>query len=85
MKIGVETILCAVAAVVLVAVIVWVTRLKTRGFTRLIINSLAGGALIAGLSAFNVIVLPFNLLTALIVGIFGLPGVGIVVAAAVLL
>ena len=80
-----ETILCAVAAVVLVAVIVWVTRLKTSGFTKLLINSLAGGALIAGLSAFNVIALPFNLLTALLVGVLGLPGAGIVIAAALLL
>ena len=50
-----ETILCAVAAVALVAIIVWVTRLKTRGFTKILINSLAGGALICGLSAFNII------------------------------
>ena len=80
-----ETILCAVAAVALVAIIVWVTRLKTRGFTKILINSLAGGALICGLAAFNIIALPFNLLNALIVGILGLPGAGIVIAAAFLL
>ena len=80
-----ETILCAVAAVALVAIIVWVTRLKTRGFTKILINSLAGGALICGLSAFNIIALPFNLLNALIVGILGLPGAAIVIAAAFLL
>ncbi len=81
----VEIVLSAVTAVVLVGVIVWTTRLKTRGVTRLIINSLAGGALIAGLSAFNVIVLPFNAFNALIVGALGLPGVGVVIAAALLL
>lgn len=74
-----------IAAVALVAVVVWVTRLKTRGVARVLINSLAGGALIAGLSAFNIIVLPVNLLNAFIVGLLGLPGAGVVVAAALLL
>ncbi|MCI9403900.1 MAG: hypothetical protein HFJ22_00445 [Clostridia bacterium] len=80
-----ETILCFVAAVALVCVVAWTTRLKMRGFTKFFINTLAGGALIAGLSAFNVIVLPFNLLNALVVGALGLPGVGVVLAAALLL
>lgn len=74
-----------IAAVALVAVVVWVTRLKTRGVARVLINSLAGGALIAGLSAFNIIVLPVNLLNSFIVGLLGLPGAGVVVAAALLL
>lgn len=74
-----------IAAVALVAVVVWVTRLKTRGVARVLINSLAGGALITGLSAFNIIVLPVNLLNAFIVGLLGLPGAGVVVAAALLL
>lgn len=81
----VECVLCFVAAAALAAVIVWVTRLKTKGVTRVLINSLAGGALIAGLSAFNVIVLPFNLLNSLLVGLLGVPGAGVVIAAAYLL
>ncbi len=81
----VEIILCFVAAAALAAVIVWVTRLKTKGLTRVLINSLAGGALIAGLSAFNVIVLPFNILNAMLVGVLGVPGAGVVIAAAFLL
>lgn len=85
MKFTWETILIFIAAVALVAVVVWVTRLKTRGVARVLINSLAGGALIAGLSAFNIIVLPVNLLNAFIVGLLGLPGAGVVVAAALLL
>lgn len=80
-----EAILCVVAAVALVAVTVWVMRLKMPRITRLIVNSLAGGALVAGLSAFNIIVLPFNVLNSLLVGFFGLPGAGVVVAAAMLL
>lgn len=74
-----------VAAAMLVAVVAWVMHLKTRGVLRLIINSLAGGALIAGLSAFNVIALPFNAFNALLVGVLGLPGAGIVIAAAIML
>ncbi len=80
-----EVVLCIVAAVALVAVTVWVMRLKMPFVTRLIVNSLAGGALVAGLSAFNIIVLPFNALNSLLVGIFGLPGAGVVVAAALIL
>ncbi|MCM1367614.1 MAG: pro-sigmaK processing inhibitor BofA family protein [Roseburia sp.] len=80
-----EIVLAVVAALVLVAVTVWAMRLKTKGAARLLINSVAGGALIAGLSAFNVIVLPFNALNALIVGLLGLPGAGVVIAASLLL
>ena len=85
MEIPWEAILCFVAAAALVAIIVWVTRLKTKGVTRVLINSLAGGALVAGLSALNVIVLPFNAFTALVVGLLGLPGAGVVIAAAIML
>ena len=80
-----ETALIFVAAAALVAIVAWVMRLKTRGVLRVLINSIAGGALIAGLSAFNVLVLPFNPLNTLIIGTLGLPGAGIVVAAALLL
>ena len=85
MKLGWETILIFVAAAALVAIVAWVTHLKTRGVMRVLINSLAGGALIAGLSAFNVLVLPFNAFNALTVGALGLPGAGVVIAAALLL
>lgn len=80
-----EIVLTVVAAIVLVAAVVWVMRLKTRGIMRVIINSIAGGALLAGLSAFNIIVLPVNLFTAAIVGVLGLPGAGVVVAASMIL
>ncbi|MCH5162465.1 MAG: hypothetical protein J1G38_03125 [Clostridiales bacterium] len=80
-----ETVLCFVAAAALVAVVVWVTRLKTVGVTKVLVNSLAGGALIMGLSAFNILVLPFNILNALIVGVLGLPGAGVVIAASLIL
>lgn len=82
---AVEIMLAVVAALALVGVTVWVTRLKTKGLTRVLVNSVAGGVLIAGLSAFNVIVLPFNFFNALVVGILGLPGAGVVIAAALLL
>ncbi len=85
MKLTWETVLMFVAGGALVATLVWVTRLKTRGALRAVVNTLAGGALIAGLSAFNIIVLPFNAFNALIVGLLGLPGAGVVIAAALLL
>lgn len=81
----VEIVLTFIAAAALVAVVAWVMHLKTRGVLRVIVNSLAGGALIAGLAAFDIIVLPMNLLNAAIIGVLGLPGVGVVVAAAMLL
>ena len=81
----VEIVLIFVAAVMLVGIVAWVMRLKTRGVLRLVINSLAGGALIAGLSAFNIIALPLNAFNAVLVGILGLPGAGIVIGAAMLL
>ncbi len=73
------------AAALLIAVVAWVMHLKTRGILRLVINSLAGGALIAGLSAFNIISLPLNAFNSILVGVLGLPGAGIVIAAAMLL
>lgn len=80
-----ESVLIFVAAAVLTAVVVWVTRFKMRGATKIAVNSLAGGALLAGLSALNVLVLPCNLFNALLVGVLGLPGAGVVIAAALLL
>lgn len=85
MNITWETVLVFVCAAALVGVFCFVTRLKTRGALKVMINTFAGGALIACLSAFNIIVLPLNALTALIVGLLGLPGVGVVIAAALLL
>ena len=85
MKLGWETVLIFAAGVMLVAVVGWVMRLKTRGVFRLVINSLAGGALIAGLSAFNIIALPLNAFNALLLGILGLPGAGIVIVSAIML
>ena len=85
MKLSWETVLIFTAAIMLVAVVAWVMRLKTRGVLRLVVNSLAGGALIMGLSAFNIIALPFNAFNTILVGILGLPGAGVVIAAALLL
>lgn len=80
-----ETALMIIAALAVAVALVWVTRLKTRGALRVIINTLAGGALIAVLSAFGILVLPFNAFNAVIVGVLGLPGAGVVIAAAMLL
>lgn len=85
MKFTWETALVFIAAAALIAVVAWVMHLKTRGVLRVIINSIAGGALIAGLSAFGVLALPLNAFNAALIGILGLPGAGVVVAAAFLL
>ncbi len=80
-----EIVLCIVAALALIGILVWVTRLKIRGFARHLINCIAGCILIIGLSAFGVIELPFNLFNALIVGFLGVPGAAVVAVAAILL
>lgn len=74
-----------VAAAALVAIVAFVTHLKMSGVMRLVVNSFAGGALIAGLAAFDILVLPFNAFNAAIVGVFGLLGVGVVAAGTFLL
>ncbi len=74
-----------VAGAVIVAIVAYVTHVKARGVTKIVINSLAGGVFIMGLSAFNIIVLPFNIFNALLVGALGLPGAAVVVAAAIML
>lgn len=84
MNITWETALVFVAAAALVAIVAWVMHLKTRGVLRVIINSIAGGALIAGLSAFG-FALPLNAFNAALIGVLGLPGAGVVIAAALLL
>lgn len=85
MKFSWEIVLIFVAAAALVAIVAWVMHLKTRGVLRVLINSLAGGALIAGLSAFGVLALPLNAFNAALIGVLGVPGAGVVVAAALLL
>lgn len=73
------------AAAALACVLGYVMRLKMRGVLKLIVSSLAGGAAILFLSAFNIVVLPFNFLTVATVGLLGVPGLGAVIAAALLL
>lgn len=69
----------------LVTVVARALRIRCRGAMKVAVNSLAGAALIAGLSAFDILVLPLNLFNVLTVGFLGLPGVGVVVAASLLL
>lgn len=81
----VESVLIAVAAVGLLVTVIWVMRLKTRGALRMLLSALSGGLVIAFLSAFNILVLPLNLFNMALIGVLGLPGAGIVIAAALLL
>lgn len=85
MDISWETVLAYAAGAAIVVIVAYVTHIKAKGVTKIVLNSLAGGVFILGLSALNVIVLPFNIFNALLVGVLGLPGAAVVVAAAVML
>lgn len=63
----------------------WVLRLKSHGLTRIIINAIAGGILINGLSALGIISLPFNAFNVAVIAVLGFPGAIVVIALAFLL
>lgn len=69
-----KTVLAYAAGLILIAAFAFVMRLKTRGIVRLLVNSLAGGAVIFGLGFFGTAVLPLNPLNALLTGLLGIPG-----------
>lgn len=69
-----KTVLAYAAGLILIAAFAFVMRLKTRGVVRLLVNSLAGGAVIFLLGFFGTAVLPLNPLNALLTGLFGIPG-----------
>lgn len=73
-----EIFISFVIGALLVALTGRVFSLKTKGLVRLLINSVAGGVLLVGLSLFHVVYLPLNPLNAFITGLLGLPGLIVV-------
>lgn len=69
-----KTLLALAAGLLAVAAFVVVFRNRFRGLGRVFVNSLAGAALLFMLGFFGTAVLPLNPLNALLVGIFGVPG-----------
>ena len=80
-----EIILSFFIGIGLIVLLGVVFSLKTKGFLRLIINTVAGAVVLILLNVFGVVILPINPLNALIVGILGIPGVALIWALAVFL
>lgn len=72
-------ILSFIAGVILVILLGWVLRLKTKGLLRILFNSLAGAIVVFGFLLFKVAYLPINPLNALLVGFLGIPGIVLVI------
>ena len=73
-----EIALSFAIGLILVVLLGWVFSLKTKGFLRLLFNSLAGIILLIALSLFKIVYLPLNPMNGLIVGFLGVPGVAVV-------
>lgn len=73
-----QTVTAFGAGLALIILFALVFRLKTRGPVRLVVNALAGGLVLFGLSFFHTAVLPLNPLNALLTGLLGLPGLLVV-------
>ena len=69
-----ELVLSFIIGVTIVCLIGTLFSLKTKGLFRLAVNSIAGAVALILLSLFKIAVLPVNPLTALIVGLAGVPG-----------
>lgn len=74
-----ETLLSYCIGALIVLFCGWLFSLKTKGILRLLFNTAAGAFLLAALSVFTPLQLPLNPLSALIVGILGLPGAALIV------
>ncbi len=69
----------------LVILLGWVFRLKTKGIKRILINTLCGGVIFCLLPLFKVVSVALNPLNALIVGFLGIPGLAAVILLSVFL
>ena len=71
-----EIVLSFISGVLLLILLGWAFKLKTKGIIRLLINTAAGIVVLVLLNLFGVVSLAVNPLNALIVGFFGVFGVG---------
>lgn len=76
---GYETFLSYCIGALIVVFCGWLFSLKTKGILRLLFNTAAGAFLLVALSAFTPLNIPLNPLSALTVGILGLPGAMLII------
>lgn len=76
---GYETVLSFCIGILLAVFCGWLFSLKTKGLLRLLFNTAAGALLLVGLSVFTPLSLPLNPLSALTVGLLGLPGAALLI------
>ena len=69
-----EIIVSFIIGLLLIVLLAWLFRLKTKGIKRVVINALCGGALFCLLPLLGVTSVALNPLNALITGFLGLPG-----------
>ncbi len=74
-----ETVLSYFIGALIVVFCGWLFSLKTKGILRLLFNTAAGAFLLTALSFFTPLNIPLNPLSALTVGILGLPGAALVI------
>lgn len=73
-----EIILSFIIGFGLLLLLAYVFSLKTKGIIRLLINTVAGAAVLILLNVFKIVMLPLNPLNALLVGFLGVPGVALI-------
>ncbi len=69
-----ELVLSFIIGLSVVCLIGMLFSLKTKGIFRIAVNSVAGAVALIVLSLFKIAILPVNPITALIVGLTGVPG-----------
>lgn len=74
-----EVGLCFVIGLTLILLIAYSLRIKKKGLRMLALNSVIGAGIIALVSVSRVLYLPLSPLTAIISGVFGVPGVAVIV------
>ena len=80
-----EIVISFVIGLLLILLLGWIFRLKTKGLKRLIINTLCGGVIFCLLPLFKVVSVAINPLNALITGFLGIPGLIAVILLSVFL
>lgn len=71
---NVEIVLSFAIGLVLAVAVVRVFTLRAKTAVKVVLNVLAGAVLLFGVSLLKLVYVPFNPLTALIIGALGLPG-----------
>lgn len=68
-------ILSFVIGFILIFLLSWILNLKTKGFVRIVVNSLAGIAFVLLINAFKIIYIPLNAFNGILIGSLGVVGI----------